>query len=86
FNDREFLEYMGLLNSIEGFSLSSLIKDQRVWLGHKSGIFSCKSFFESIIQSSEDVPFVPYKMIWKVGIPPKVKVFAWLASWRRVNT
>ena len=29
---------------------------------------------------------MPHKFIWKVGIPPKVKVLAWLASWKRVNT
>ena len=61
-------------------------RDKRVWVGEKSGSFSCKSYFELLINLLDDALFVPYKTIWKVGIPPKVKVFAWLASWKKVNT
>ena len=66
--------------------LSRVDSDKRIWEGDELGHFSCKSFFDLLINSSEEDTFVPQKIIWKVGVPLKVKKFAWLASWKKVNT
>ena len=85
-NDREISDFLGLLSIINDAPLDSRERDKRLWVGEKSGSFSCKSFFELLIDFLNDDIFVPHKLIWKTGIPPKVKVFTWLASWKRVNT
>ena len=54
--------------------------------GGNWGYFLVNIFFCLLINSPLDPIFEPHKFIWKVGIPPKVKVFASLASWKRVNT
>ena len=85
-NDSEIENFLGLMNLVGNCVFSRSSEDSRVWVGDKSGIFSSKSFFELLISSPNDQSFVPYNKVWKIGIPPKVKVFAWLASWRKVNT
>ena len=84
--DRDFQAFLDLLNIINGVSFDKEALDKRVWVGGNSGQFSCKSYFDLLINSSDLSSFEPYKSIWKTGIPPKVKIFAWMAAWRRVNT
>ncbi|CAL5408064.1 unnamed protein product [Camellia sinensis] len=51
--------------------------DKRVWALHSSGIFSCKSFFDYIIDNPQ-IPQFPFcKKVWKACVPLKVKVFMW---------
>ncbi|KAM7469441.1 hypothetical protein LguiA_007624 [Lonicera macranthoides] len=38
------------------------------------------------MSSNEDSIFEPCNMIWKTGIPAKVRVLAWLAALRKTNT
>ncbi|KAM7504425.1 hypothetical protein LguiB_003329 [Lonicera macranthoides] len=86
FSDRECNELISLLNSIDSVQLNCNSSDKRVWVGHYSGEFSCKSFFEILLQSPP-VPLFPQScFIWKSGVPSKIKVFAWLASLAKVNT
>ncbi|KAM7480816.1 hypothetical protein LguiB_005399 [Lonicera macranthoides] len=85
-HEREIGEFSELLGLIYHSKVSRTVRDSRYWVGEKSGIFSCKSFFHLLINSPQDPIFVPHKFIWKTGIPPKVKIFGWLASWKRVNT
>ena len=85
-NDREIEDFMNLLGLVSNSNVSTSERDSRYWVGEKSGMFSCKSFFRLLINSPLDPIFEPHNFIWKVGIPPKVKVFAWLASWKKVNT
>ena len=66
--------------------LSRVELDKRIWVGDMSGFFDCKSFFDLLIDSSDDTTFAPHNMIWKIGIPLKVRIFSWLAAWSKVNT
>ena len=89
---------MGVMSIVGNAPPSSVESDRRIWWdwivvvvwfwgrADKSGFFSCKSFFDLLIDSPDDNTFVPYKMIWKIGTPSKVKIFSWLAAWNRVNT
>ncbi|GMP97344.1 hypothetical protein CsSME_00045635 [Camellia sinensis var. sinensis] len=75
-NDREATQLTTLLSKIDHFSLVPLLED-KVWALHSSGIFSCKSFFDNIIDNTELPQFPFCKRIWKACAPLKVKVFMW---------
>ena len=77
---------MELLGSINSWEIARNGSDSRIWKEDGSGIFSVKSFFETIARSEEDIIFEPCNMIWKTGIPTKVRVLAWQAALRKVNT
>ena len=75
-NDKEAGELGSLLVVLEGVSLSSS-PDSRVWNLVSSGVFSCKSFFDKIIDNPS-VPLFPFhKKLWKADVPHKVKFFMW---------
>lgn len=59
-------------------------QDQHVWTPAASGNFSTKSAYVRYFTGS--IPFEPYKWIWKAWAPLKVKIFIWLAVWRRCWT
>ena len=44
-NDREIEDFMNLLSLVSNSNVSTFERDSRFWVGEKSGIFSCKSFF-----------------------------------------
>ncbi|KAM7473769.1 hypothetical protein LguiB_021012 [Lonicera macranthoides] len=85
FNEREFEEFVSLMNIIEGIRLFPGCKDKRRWLLKGEG-FSCSSLFKSLIDYPLDPYFTPSKLIWAAGIPTKVQVFTWLVAHGRVNT
>ena len=43
-----------------------------------SGLFSCKSFYESFFPHSMFPCFPFFEVIWKVPLPTKVQLFSWL--------
>ena len=84
-SDRESLELTSLLTLVGGFSLAAH-PDKRVWNISSSGVFSCKSLFDNLIDKSS-VPLFPLHMrIWKAGVPHKVKFFMWSLAHRCVMT
>ncbi|KAM7516657.1 hypothetical protein LguiA_006240 [Lonicera macranthoides] len=84
--EREIGEFLTLLGLIFHSKVSRTERDSRYWVGKKLGIFSCKSLFHLLINSPQDPIFVPHNFIWESVIPSKVKIFACLASWKRINT
>ncbi|KAM7476858.1 hypothetical protein LguiB_024101 [Lonicera macranthoides] len=65
------------LSMVENAHLSRVDSDKRIWEGDKLGRFSCKAFFDLLINSSKEDTFVPHKIIWKAGVPPKLKDVIW---------
>ena len=86
FNDRESNDFISLLNTIDSTHFNQEASDKRVWVGHSSGEFSCKSFFDILSCPSSSSLFPQFSVIWKGGIPTIIKVFAWLASLGKVST
>ncbi|KAJ9680532.1 hypothetical protein PVL29_019761 [Vitis rotundifolia] len=84
FNDWEVDEVESLLRIIQGKRLNAELEDRMVWNVTKNGIFSVKSCFNSLDNSSA-VPF-PWRIIWSPFVPTKVGFFAWEASWGKVLT
>ena len=85
-NVREIDELIGLLSRLESARLCQAITDRRVWGFESSGLFTCKSFFNSLIDSSTFSLFSPFSFIWRVNIPSKIKVFGWLLALGKVTT
>ena len=56
--------------------------DKLVWTLTNSGIFSVKSFYNAM-QSHR---VVPYKFLWKIKLPMKIKTFIWLVLKRSILT
>ncbi|KAM7464801.1 hypothetical protein LguiB_012363 [Lonicera macranthoides] len=79
-------EYKALLGRLHSVEVDHDKEDSSVWGGDKNGMFSVKSFFKILTNSDVGCIFAPKDMTWKSGIPPKVRVLAWLAALRKVNT
>lgn len=48
--------------------------------------FSCKSYFENLVDSVGTPNFEPFRFIWKSCVPYRIKVFAWLIFHGKINT
>ncbi|GJN18978.1 hypothetical protein PR202_gb06201 [Eleusine coracana subsp. coracana] len=58
--------------------------DTHVWTPCPSGIFSSKSAYRRYFV--DGISFEPHKRIWRTWAPLKIKIFIWLAIWRRCWT
>ncbi|KAM7508503.1 hypothetical protein LguiA_018956 [Lonicera macranthoides] len=76
FNDREGDEFISLLNPIDSIYFKLEVSDKRIWVGISSGEFSCKSFSDILSCPTSNPIFPQFNIIWKGGIPTKIKVFA----------
>ena len=60
-------------------------RDMLIWKHNANGVFSVKSGYASSITQSP-VTAGPWKLIWGLNIPPKLKIFAWLFFQGRLLT
>ena len=60
--------------------------DSRIWKLDTSGGFSSKSAFLALHHDLGIQDFQYYELIWKSGIPSRIKFFAWSLSLERINT
>jgi hypothetical protein len=56
--------------------------DKLVWTLSKSGVFSVKSFYLAM----QSCGVVPYKFLWQVKIPLRVKTFLWMVLKKSILT
>ena len=60
-------------------------EDIQIWKGTSNGIFTVKSTFNSLF----DLPVVntsPWRIIWKLAIPTKLKTFIWVVAHGKLLT
>lgn len=86
-NDWKLDEYGQPLNLMDGIIILDR-RDTLIWKGQKNGIFSIRSFYNILSNSSNrcntvNSPF-PFKSIWKTGTPPIIAFFAWEASKKKI--
>lgn len=75
-----------LVSNLEEIFISKSFPNKRVWILVSSGVFSCKSFFDVLIPSSNfDLNF-PAKRVWNAKVPPRVRAFVWSLIQNRINT
>ncbi|RVW38710.1 Transposon TX1 uncharacterized 149 kDa protein [Vitis vinifera] len=84
--DSEIEDLEDLMRSIDDLYLSPSVPDARLWPLSSSGLFSVKSFFLALSQSSGSPQNFPSKFVWNSQVPFKVKSFVWLVAHKKVNT
>ncbi|RVW33890.1 putative ribonuclease H protein [Vitis vinifera] len=77
-SDSEIGDLEGLMRSLDDLYLSPSVPDARLWPLSSSGLFSVKSFFLALSQSSGSSQNFPSKFVWNSRVPFKVKSFVWL--------
>ena len=83
--DREIEQLIELLQFLETKRMSTSVEDRRDWIVDSSGLFSCKSAF-IWVRKDDSLPVnLHAKIIWKLNIPVKVKVFSWLLVLGKVS-
>ncbi|KAJ9700981.1 hypothetical protein PVL29_006352 [Vitis rotundifolia] len=85
-SDSEIEDLEGLMRSLDDLYLSPSASNARLWPLSSSGLFSVKSFFLALSQSSGSPQNFPSKFVWKSQVPFKVKSFVWLVAHKKVNT
>ena len=66
-------------------SISNAVIDKRIWKGDNSEIFSCKSGFCALLNGTETHGLSAVRSLWKMEVPFKVTVFAWLLLMGKLN-
>ncbi|RVX04307.1 Beta-arabinofuranosyltransferase RAY1 [Vitis vinifera] len=85
-SDSEIEDLESLMRSLDDLYLSPSVPDARLWPLSSSGLFSVKSFFLALSQSSGSPQNFPSKFVWNSQVPFKVKSFVWLVAHKKVNT
>ncbi|XP_062109433.1 uncharacterized protein LOC133820653 [Humulus lupulus] len=76
--DWEIPSLVELFNLIKFVDLPQILEDKRIWILDTSGVFNCKTAFQSLSCANLG-PELPWaKRLWKSVVPYKVKVFGWL--------
>ncbi|RVW50733.1 putative ribonuclease H protein [Vitis vinifera] len=76
-SDSEIEDLEGLMRSLDDLYLSPSVPDARLWPLSSSGLFSVKSFFLALSQSSGSSQNFPSKFVWNSQVPFKMKSFVW---------
>lgn len=53
------------------------IADHLIWMGEKKGNFSVSSCYKMLQSNHNDDPVPTWSKMWKLRLPPKVKIFCW---------
>ncbi|RVW55211.1 hypothetical protein CK203_067141 [Vitis vinifera] len=83
-SDSEIEDLEGLMRSLDDLYLSPSVPDARLWSLSSSGLFSIKSFFLALSQSSGSPQNFPSKFMWNSQVPFKVKSFVWLVAHKKL--
>ena len=74
------------MSSIENLNIDELEEDKRKWKSEASGQYTCNPYFEKLCNDDSAGEFLPFKMIWKASIPPKIQVFLWALAQGKLNS
>jgi len=85
-NDREIKEFSSFISMLEGVSFNPSSDDCRTWRLSYNDIFSCKSFFEKLVQDDSIPRFEYDNFIWKSKALNKIKFLLWLIARGKVST
>ncbi|WVZ63074.1 hypothetical protein U9M48_012739 [Paspalum notatum var. saurae] len=70
-------EYLLVSDLVDGVELQPDTPDQHLWKLSSSGVYSCKSAYDSMF--TRTISFSPWKRIWKSWAPMNCRFFIWLA-------
>ena len=81
----EVLKQLGQLQGIlENQALLDSVQDDAEWTLTTSGVFTVKSMYQGL----KDEPYIGQDIhrIWKMKVPPRIKVFGWLTYYEKILT
>ena len=79
-------EFQRLMEMLAQVSLSPRDEDSFIWIPHKKGWFSVKSFCLELAKASIEQPQVSLSGMWKNLVPYRIEIFTWLALRGKLNT
>ncbi|RVW43453.1 hypothetical protein CK203_070344 [Vitis vinifera] len=79
-SDSEIEDLEGLMRALDELHLSPSVPNARFWPLSSLGLFSVKSFFLALSQSSGSPQDFPLKFVWNSQVPFKVKSFVCRSS------
>jgi len=85
-NDWEIQRLVDFFGILEQFKGTSTSQDGLFWNHNCNGNFSVKEAYKKFNSFTHQVTGWPWKLIWKVKIPPKVSCFTWLLAKQAVLT
>lgn len=77
-------QFLMLWDTIMEMQLTPDQPDMHIWTPCPSGTYTSKSAYQRFLVGAID--FEPYKWLWWCWAPLKVKIFIWLATWKRCWT
>ena len=80
---QRLVDFFGILEQFKGTSTS---QDRLFWNHNCNGNFRVKEAYKKFNSFTHQVTSWPWKLIWKVKIPPKVSCFTWLLAKQAVLT
>ena len=83
--DAEIVDLERLMSLLSSVHLSPSVLKAKAWVPSSLGAFSVKSYFSTLSNSSNFVPFYLANFLWKSRVPSKFKAFAWLVAHKKVN-
>ena len=79
------IEDLGKLMTLLSHVISPFVLNVKAWIPFSSGVFLVKSFFLTLSNCLDSVPFHLTNFLLKSRVPSKVMVFAWLIAHKKVN-
>ncbi|XP_075081030.1 uncharacterized protein LOC142166245 [Nicotiana tabacum] len=77
-NDWEFDDLVALLGSLHNSSTITPGRDKLRWGSSRSGAYSVRASYQTLSFRKEMIDQLPWKLIWRTKMPPKVSVFCWI--------
>ena len=84
--DVEFVDFERLLSLLYSVYLYPFVLDVKTWVPSSLGAFSINSFFLTLSNFSNSIPFYLVNFLWKSKVSSKVRAFAWLVAHKKVST
>jgi hypothetical protein len=78
------VEFLHLWEVLDDFLLQPEVEDSHSWRLASNKLYSAKSCYESLFLGA--ISFKPCERIWRTWVPPKCKLFLWLAAHKRCWT
>ncbi|KAG5600900.1 hypothetical protein H5410_032270 [Solanum commersonii] len=77
--DWEFNELIKLLQTLQSFSLNTQATDQFKWGTTGAGNYTVSATYKQSRALNAVTDHWPWKLIWKIKLPPKIICFCWTA-------
>ncbi|XP_060217918.1 putative acyl-activating enzyme 19 isoform X2 [Lycium barbarum] len=85
-NDWEIEDMIALIGCLQNSPVLTQKNDRLKWGSNKDGSYSVKEGYLLLTSNKDLIDQWPWKLIWKINLPPKVSCFCWVALKRACLT